>query len=326
MPASAPDPERSAEAPLPPEAKAFGKAAANALKRARRKQEKLEADLARAADADEVRRRAELLKAALPDLKRGQDAVVVRDFFADDPGATARIPLDPARPPRDTMQKLFKEARRRERGQEKIEAELVRNRRMIESLAHLVDAFDAWRDERGPDDAVPPALLERARELRVPLDTVLPPAAAAPAPPRKLSRREQERQRLLKGVRTFESRDGLTLWVGKSSRDNDALSFRLANGNDWWFHLAPAAGSHVVARNDGREACPQETLLDAAHLAVHYSKMRGARAADVTFTQAKHIRRIRGAPPGKVRVERSKTVHVRMEPDRLDRLQERPAP
>jgi predicted ribosome quality control (RQC) complex YloA/Tae2 family protein len=61
-------------------------------------------------------------------------------------------------------------------------------------------------------------------------------------------------------------------------------------------------------------------MLDAATLAVYFSKMRTATQADVTFTNSKYIRRIKGAPPGKVRVERSKTIRVRIEPERLERL------
>ena len=97
-------------------------------------------------------------------------------------------------------------------------------------------------------------------------------------------------------------------------------TFRIARGNDWWFHLGAAPGSHVVVRSPGGGALPQETLLDAAHLCVHFSKMRTAPKADVTYTQARHVRRIKGAPPGKVLVERSESLYLRLEPARLERL------
>ncbi len=71
--------------------------------------------------------------------------------------------------------------------------------------------------------------------------------------------------------KTFVSRTGRAIWVGRSSSDNDVLTFRLARGNDLWFHAAGISGSHVVVRLGRDESPDQETLLDAATLAAHFS-------------------------------------------------------
>ena len=60
-----------------------------------------------------------------------------------------------------------------------------------------------------------------------------------------------------------------------------------------------ASGAHVVVRL-GKKAIDQETLLDAAHLAAHFSDVRGAPQVDVAWTLVKHVHQAKGAAPGAV--------------------------
>jgi predicted ribosome quality control (RQC) complex YloA/Tae2 family protein len=65
---------------------------------------------------------------------------------------------------------------------------------------------------------------------------------------------------------------------------------------------------------------PEQALIDAAHLALHYSKSRSARGADVTYTRKKNVSKPRGAKPGLVQVREEKVLRLRREPERLTRL------
>lgn len=319
MPDAPPPP--SPAPPLPPALREQRRVLRRRRKRAERKAGRLAEDLAACRRAPALREEAELLKAHLATVPRGQAEVRVPDYFAATPGSERTISLDPARPPRETMLKRFKQAAKLERGRDAIAAEIERNAEACRALAALEDAFDAWAAQR--TDAEAPLPADLAQKLQA---LGIAPQTSAPAR-RQPGKRELARQALLRGVRTFTSRDGHRIWVGKSAADNDGLTFRLARGRDWWFHLAPAAGSHVVVSLPTEyPALPQETLLDAAHLAVYFSKMRGADRTDVTYTQVKHVRRLRGAPPGKVRVERSESIYLRLEPDRLTRLLKDPPP
>ena len=98
------------------------------------------------------------------------------------------------------------------------------------------------------------------------------------------------------------------------------LTFSIARGNDYWLHVLGWPGPHVVIRRPKDAEVPQETLLDAAHLAVYFSKIRGADYGEVSYTQRKHISRLRGAPEGTVSCASARTLRVRMEPARLERL------
>ena len=76
----------------------------------------------------------------------------------------------------------------------------------------------------------------------------------------------------------------------------------------------------MVVRVPRGKSCPPETLLDAAHLAVHFSSIRGATKATVTHTPRKFVNRMKNAPPGKVSLSRASALDLRLEADRLKRL------
>jgi predicted ribosome quality control (RQC) complex YloA/Tae2 family protein len=117
----------------------------------------------------------------------------------------------------------------------------------------------------------------------------------------------------------FRSQQGAEIRVGRSARDNDDLTFRSSRGNDVWLHTADAPGSHVVLGVPRGDPDSQD-VLDAAHLAVHFSPLRGRGGADVHVARVKDVRKPRGAKPGLVSVAGGKILRVRVEAARLATL------
>ena len=141
-------------------------------------------------------------------------------------------------------------------------------------------------------------------------DAIATPAAKTPR------RREREAPRL--PYKEYVSESGDVIWVGRTARDNDALTFQHARGADWWLHVRDGAGSHVVVRaRPGREL-DARTLRDAATLAAHFSALRDEPQVDVQYTQCKHVRKARA--PGAVYVSDARTIRVRQDAARLSRL------
>ena len=87
------------------------------------------------------------------------------------------------------------------------------------------------------------------------------------------------------------------MYVGKNNYQNDELTFKLASGNDWWFHAKGAPGSHVIVKSRGEEL-PDRTFEEAARLAAHYSKNRGAEKVEIDYIEKKHVKKPNGAKPG----------------------------
>jgi len=113
------------------------------------------------------------------------------------------------------------------------------------------------------------------------------------------------------------SPDGMTVLIGRTARDNDILSLKLASPADFWFHVAGESGSHVVVRNPDRlSRLPRETRRFAAALAAGYSRARHGGSVAVHESRIRYISKKRGMAPGKVLMARHETLRVR--PLRLD--------
>jgi predicted ribosome quality control (RQC) complex YloA/Tae2 family protein len=112
-------------------------------------------------------------------------------------------------------------------------------------------------------------------------------------------------------ARRFVSPDGLIVLVGRSARDNDLLTLRLAGPNDFWLHVAGESGSHVVVLNpEALERLPRDTERFAAGLAAARSKARRGGRVAVHLARRSEVRKPRGLPPGKVTLGRHRTLHV----------------
>jgi predicted ribosome quality control (RQC) complex YloA/Tae2 family protein len=120
--------------------------------------------------------------------------------------------------------------------------------------------------------------------------------------------------------RRYGTAGGLEVWVGRSDEGNDFLTTRLAAGNDLFFHLDGAPGSHVILRTEGRSDPPSEATLDACELAVHFSKARNATRADVHVVPIKNVKKPKGGKRGLVMVHGGKTIHLRRMRTRLQRI------
>ena len=95
----------------------------------------------------------------------------------------------------------------------------------------------------------------------------------------------------------YVSSDGFHIYVGKNNFQNDSLTFKTANGNDWWFHAKKIPGSHVLLKTDGRELTDR-AYEEAGALAAYYSKGREQDKVEIDYVQKKEVKKPAGAKPG----------------------------
>ncbi|MCC7073501.1 MAG: DUF814 domain-containing protein [Deltaproteobacteria bacterium] len=266
-------------------------------KRLTRLERALSGDLLRHGDAERWQLEGELLKTALARAPRGTAALDLVDF-----GGEARtLALDPALDARENLERLFRQAQRARAAATRVAPRLVAAR---ERLAALRAALASLESAPGDEAlAVLERLLERAHE-----------GAAAPSTKRRVAKAGKR-----KAWRAFRASDDVIVRVGRGAKDNDAL-VRDARGNDLWLHARDTQGAHVIVPSRGDEV-PPELVLDAAHLAAHFSSARGERHVDVQHTRVKHLKKPGpGAPAGLVHVSHESVLHVRVDEERVRRL------
>ena len=76
----------------------------------------------------------------------------------------------------------------------------------------------------------------------------------------------------------------------------------------------------MVLRLEGRGEPEPEDLLDAMHLALHFSPLRGATRGRIHVARCKEVHKPRGAKPGLVQLSGGKSLEIRVQQGRLERL------
>ncbi len=115
---------------------------------------------------------------------------------------------------------------------------------------------------------------------------------------RKQARSAKEKQQ--KGTPLhFISCDGFDIYVGKNNYQNEAVTFGLAGGDDWWFHAKNRPGSHVIVKSSGSELSDR-AFEEAAALAAHFSSASKGEKVEIDYTQRRNLRKPPAAHPGLV--------------------------
>lgn len=243
----------------------------------------LAADLAGADRGDDLRRDAETLAVHLHAVPPGQHAV---DLADPRDGSRRRITLDPAAPPAATLERLFKAARRAERGREVIANRLADARSTLAAVHHELDALAGL-----PECAAGLDRLVAILDLR---DRVL---GAPPATSGEAARRAEEAAP--RPFRRYRLLGRWEVWVGRDREENDVLTHRASHPRDLWLHAQGVTGSHVILRTDGRpDQVPRQVIELAAAIAALHSRARHSALVPVIWTERRYVRKPRKAPPG----------------------------
>jgi predicted ribosome quality control (RQC) complex YloA/Tae2 family protein len=254
-------------------------------------------DRAKADRAPAFRADASLILANMRQIPPGASEAIVTDWSVDPPAERA-IAIDPKHGPARQAEALFTRAKKLERG---AAIALERHQSTEREIAALDDLSARLAAANADIDALE---REAARLGAKPQAKVAPREIAAARRP----------------FRTFRGANDRAIWVGRSAADNDTLTMKIARPHHHWLHARGGAGAHVIVPLDRGEDCPSELLIDAAHLAAHFSALRDESPIEIAHATRRHVRKPRGAAVGMVSVSQEKTIVLRVEPDRLARL------
>lgn len=258
---------------------------AQAQARLRRQMEALERERDEHEDPDRLRQFGEWILTFSSQIAPGQSELVV-DLGEE---GVLTIPLDPQSSPAENAQRYFARYRKAQRAAEEIPARLEHIRHEMAYLEQLLLELDLARSQ--PEiAAVREALAEAGYLARRPGRSAPPPGPIREVMP-----------------------DGTIILVGRNSRQNDEITFRVAGPDDLWLHARGVPGAHVIIRSHGRPVA-DEVLQRAAELAAYYSAAREDPEVVVSVVPRRRVRRLRGGRPGQVTFTGERTLRVRPRP------------
>ena len=269
-------------------AKAIRSRVTKSIRQQRTLRENLREDLVRHGDPEQHKRTGDLLLANIATAVRDGNRVQIVDYYVD--GAPViEIEVDENRSLQDEAAARFRQYTKAKHAADEIAERLKQIDRETENLERRLQRLDAIIQSR--DEAA--------------LETFEKPA---PAP--KVKAKKSAKPEKISGVRRYLSTDGYEILVGRTSRDNDNLTFRVAQPNDLWMHTGDYPGSHVVVRNPTRKEIPQRTIIEAAQLAGKFSQASADTKVVVHYTERKFLSKPKGAAPGLVRLSRFRSLTV----------------
>ena len=95
----------------------------------------------------------------------------------------------------------------------------------------------------------------------------------------------------------FRTTNGYRVLCGKNNLQNEYITHKIGEKNDYWFHAKNTAGSHVLMITNGEEP-PEQDFTDACEIAAYYSKARGGQQIEVDYLLCKGVKKVPGAKPG----------------------------
>jgi predicted ribosome quality control (RQC) complex YloA/Tae2 family protein len=228
------------------------------------------------------RQHADLLMANLQSWQPGMKEIVLLDFNTSEPVA---ISLEPEKNAVQNAQKLYKQVGKLKRARSAVEPLLNDVQAEIDYLEQVEEAISQIEKYQSTDD------LEALYEIRDELigqkllegTQYIRPNSSADSTP---------------NFHRFLTPSGFEVLIGRNNRQNDRLTFRLANDYDLWFHAQEIPGAHVLLRLEPGAVAEDRDLQFTADLAAYYSRSRQSDRVPVVYTPLKHVYKPKGAKPG----------------------------
>jgi Domain of unknown function (DUF814)./Fibronectin-binding protein A N-terminus (FbpA). len=255
------------------------KSVANAIERNAKKYDLQLKQLKDTEGRDKYKIYGELITAYGYNLEPGAKELVAPNYYNNN--EEIRIPLDPTLTPMENAQHYFERYNKLKRTYEALTELIQETKDEIDHLKSIQNSLEIATDEADLAE-IKHELMEYGYIKRKSSDKTSSKHSGRNAKSRPLH---------------YISSDGYHIYVGKNNYQNEELTFKLADKNDWWFHAKNHPGSHVIVKSGGDEL-PDRTFEEAASLAAYFSSAKDAKKAEVDYTQVKNIKKPKSSKPG----------------------------
>lgn len=108
----------------------------------------------------------------------------------------------------------------------------------------------------------------------------------------------------------YTDSEGFEYYVGKNNLQNEEVTFKIAESNDWWFHIKNKPGSHVIVKSKPNTDLPDEVFIRAAALAGFYSSENNSDKVEIDYIQRKFLKKPKNYKIGMVIYHTNYSINV----------------
>jgi predicted ribosome quality control (RQC) complex YloA/Tae2 family protein len=251
----------------------------NFFKKTAQKRDTYKKRLQESKEADNYKYLADILMANLHLCSTGMQEITLSDF---ETGKPVKIKLNPEKNGVQNAQLLYKQHQKLKRAQEAVAPLLKEVEGEISYLENIETNLTQLENYHNKED------LQTLEEIKEEL--IL----------QKYIQEEKRTQNVNNESKahSFITPSGFELLVGRNNKQNDHLTFKVANDYDLWFHTQEIAGSHALLRLPPGEVAQENDLQFAANITAYYSKARESEQVPVIYTKPKYVYKPKGAKPG----------------------------
>lgn len=257
------------------------KLVANAIERTSKKYDLQLKQLKDTEKRDKYKIYGELITAYGYDLKPDAKELIASNYYNNN--EEIRIPLDPTLNPIENAKRYFEKYNKLKRTYETLSTLIQETKDEIDHLKSIQASLEIATDEEDLAD-LKHELMEYGYIKK-----------------KITNKKSSYSKKLKKNAKSkpfhYISSDGYHMYVGKNNYQNEELTFKTAEGEDWWFHAKKIPGSHVIVKSGGNEL-PDRTFEEAAKLAAYYSAAKDTKKVEIDYTQRKNIKKPKGSKPG----------------------------
>lgn len=248
----------------------------NAEKRISKKLSILHTELAACEESEKYRLWGDLITANIYRIEKGAASVTLENYY--DEMTPVTIKLDTRFTPAQNAQKYYKKYAKLKSAKEHLTEQIALAEKENDYVKTVGFALSRAETER------------EISEIR----TELHESGYA-----SRMRGAVDKRRITPSYTEYKTSGGFTLICGKNNLANDHITFKLADKNDWWFHVKGQPGCHVLLKCGSEE--PSETdFTEAATVAAANSKAPEGIAVEVDYTKARYVKKPPAAKPGYV--------------------------
>lgn len=235
---------------------------------------------------------ADMITSQMYRLKAGMTEAVL-DCYDTDPPTQKKVPLQAKLTPAQNAQYYYKRYRKAKNAAAILQAQMEKAHNECDYLDTVAQSL--LRAETEADFAeIRTELAENGYGKREAKNAQKSARGAKSASPRPM---------------IFQTDGGFTVLCGKNNRQNDYITTKVAQKEDYWFHTKNTPGSHVILVTEGKEV-PNDDLAQAAIIAATHSQAANAQKAEVDYTRVRYVKKPGGAKPGFVIYLQNQTAYV----------------